>query len=212
MKHTRWVAVAVVCLVLAGCTREVDAPRPKREPPVAPITAAQAVDLLSKDAQQGDDGNLFATVEPDECSGVAREVDAPFIFDPKPAAHEGGHWETDEVSVEEIVGVYRVDFDPRAALDQAKRTIESCGDDSLTVTTIEGDVDVYRMLPQVGSGSPDVLVWSFKTDGWACDNAFVAAHNAAVEITACAEANGYDVRALAQDALKRIETLANMTV
>jgi hypothetical protein len=81
----------------------------------------------------------------------------------------------------------------------------------LTVTTIEGDVDVYRLLPQVDSGSPDILVWSFKADGWACDNALVAAYNAAIEITACAEVNGYDVKALADDALKRIDALANTT-
>ena len=203
--------VSLLCLALAGCTHVIETGQPRPTHPVAPIAAGQAVDLLSKDAQQGGDGNLFVTVTPDDCSGVAREVDAPFIFDPKPAAHEGGHWATDHVSIEEIVGVYPADFDPKAALDQAKRTIESCRDDSLTVTTIEGDVDVYRLLPQVDSGSPDILVWSFKADGWACDNVLVAAYNAAVEITACAEVNGYDVRALADDALKRIDALANTT-
>lgn len=207
----KWGLVSLLCLALAGCTQVIETGQPRPTRPVSPIAAAQAVDLLSKDAQEGGDGNLFATVKPDECSGVAREVDAPFIFDAKPVAHEGGHWETAHASIEEIVGVYHADFDPGAALDVAKRTIESCLDDSLTITTIEGDVDVYRMLPRVDSGSPDILVWSFKADGWACDNAFVAAHNAAVEITACAEVNGYDVRALADDALKRIETLANTT-
>ena len=43
------------------------------------------------------------------------------------------------------------------------------------------------------------------------DNAFVAAHNAAIRISTCATVNGYDVRSLARDALKRIEKLANMT-
>ena len=39
----------------------------------------------------------------------------------------------------------------------------------------------FRLLPQVNSGSPDIVLWSFTADDWACDNAFVAAHNAAVE-------------------------------
>jgi hypothetical protein len=55
------------------------------------------------------------------------------------------------------------------------------------------------------------VLWSFKGDDWACDNAFVAAHNAAIGISTCAYANGYDVLSLARDALKRIEKLVNTT-
>ena len=122
MKHTRWIAVVVVCLVLAGCTRGVDAPRPKREPPVAPITAGQVSDLLSERATPDEDPNLFVTVKPEECAGLAQEVDPPFIFDARPAAHDGGQWFADDaersVSIEEMVGVYRGDFDPKAAIDE----------------------------------------------------------------------------------------------
>jgi len=206
--------VVSFAFVLAGCTQVVDAPPPRPGPLVAPIAAGQVGDLLSKDAQQGGDGNLFVTVEPDHCSGVAREVDAPFIFDQKPAAHDGGHWDADAgrpVYIEEIVGVYHADFNPGAALAAAKHTIQSCQGDSLTITTIDGDVDVYRLQPQVGSGSPDILAWSFTAPGWACDNALVAAHNAAIELTTCSQVNGYDVLSLAKDALKRIEALANTT-
>ena len=65
------------------------------------------------------DGNLFATVEPEQCSGVAKEVDPPFIFDLDPAATDGGHWMVDdgrEVYIEEMVGVYRADYDAKNAL------------------------------------------------------------------------------------------------
>ncbi|MET0454214.1 MAG: sensor domain-containing protein [Mycobacterium sp.] len=204
----------LLCLLLAGCTRVIDTPQPKIGTPVAPIPAGQVGDLLSQDAQKGDDGNLFVTVEPDECSGLAREVDPPFIFDAKPAAHGGGHWVADvgrQVYIEEIVAVYHATFDPRATLAQVTRTIESCAGTSLTVTALDGDVDTYRVLPQPDSGSPDIVAWSFAAGTWACDNSFVAAHNAAIEITTCAAVGGYDVLSLAQDALQRIETLANTT-
>ena len=36
---------------------------------------------------------------------------------------------------------------------------------------------------------------------WACDNAFVAAHNAAVRISTCAKVNGYDVLSLSNQDL-----------
>ena len=213
MKHTRWIAAAVVCLVLAGCTRGVDAPRPKREPPVAPITAGQVSDLLSERATSDEDPNLFATVEPEECAGLAQEVDPPFIFDTTPAAHDGGQWFADDaersVSIEEMVGVYRGDFDPKAAIDAVTRTVRSCSG-TLTATAMEGEVVHFRRLPLTDSGSPGIVLWSMAGE-WSCDNAFIAAHNAAIELTACGEANGFDVLSLAQDALKRIETLANMT-
>ena len=60
----------------------------------------------------------------------------------------------------------------------------------------------------VGAGG---LIWENTAADWACDNAFVAAHNAAVRISTCAKVNGYDVLSLARDALKRIEKLANTT-
>jgi hypothetical protein len=69
----------------------------------------------------------------------------------------------------------------------------------------------FSLLPEVNSGLPDIVLWSFKSADWACDDAFVAAHNAAVRISACATVNGYDVLSLARDALKTIEKLANTT-
>ena len=39
--------------------------------------------------------------------------------------------------------------------------------------------------------SPDILLWSFSADDWACDSAFVAAHNAAIEISTCGPVGGY---------------------
>jgi hypothetical protein len=199
--------------VLGGCTHVVDSPQPQPEPPVAPITALQVVDLLSPSVQDKD-GNLFVTVEPKDCSGMAREVDPPLIFDLDPAATDGGHWVSDDgrqVVIDEAAGVYHGDFDPKEALAEATRTIEACRDVPFTVTDMQGREYHFRLLPPVNSGSPDIVLWSFKSEGWACDNAFVAAHNAAVRISTCAKVNGYDVLTLARDALKRIEKLANTT-
>jgi hypothetical protein len=205
-----------LCLLLVGCTHVIDNPPPSAGPPVAPITAGQIEDLLSEEAQKGDDGNLFTTVEPADCEGVAKEVDAPFVFDAKPAAHSGGHWNDDAggrvVYIEEIVAVYRADFDARARVNDVQRTLSSCQGTPLKITAMDGDSYVFRMSQAAESSSPEILLWSFTADSWACDNAFVAAHNAAIEITTCSEVNGYDVSALADEALKRIEKLANTTL
>jgi PknH-like extracellular domain len=199
--------------VLGGCTHVVDRPQPRPELPVAPITVLQVGDLLSPSVQDKD-GNQFITVEPEECNGIAREMEPPFIFDLHPATTDGGHWVAEDgqqVYIEEMVGVYQADFDPNRALAEARRTIESCRDVPFTVTSMQGREYHFRLLPQVSSGSPDIVLWSFKGDDWACDSAFVAAHNAAIGISTCAYVNGYDVLSLAQDALERIEKLANTT-
>jgi hypothetical protein len=178
---------------------------------VAPITALQVSELLSTKVQDRD-GNLFATVEPQECSGHALEVDPPLIFDLDPAATDGGHWVSDDgVVIDETAGVYHANFDSTRALSEAKRTIESCRNLPFTITDMRGREYHFRLLPQVNSGSPDIVIWSFQAPDWACDNAFVAAHNAAIRISTCAEVNGYNVLLLARDALKRIEKLANTT-
>ncbi|BBZ19364.1 hypothetical protein MGAD_36990 [Mycolicibacterium gadium] len=207
-------SVLLLALVLVpGCTEVVDAP-PRAAPPVAPITAGQVKDLLSPKVEKYD-GNLFATVEPDECSGVAREVDPPFIFDHDPAATDGGHWMVDDagrqVYIEEMVGVYRADYDAKNALAQAKRTLQSCADTPFTVTDMKGRVYDFTLQPLTSSSSPNILLWSFTASDWACDSTFVAAHNAAIEISTCGAAGGYPVRTLAAEALDRIERLANTT-
>jgi hypothetical protein len=203
----------VLSFVLGGCTQFVDTPQPRPESPVAPIPVLQVEDLLSPSVQDKD-GNQFITVEPEDCSGMALEVDPPLIFDLDPAATDGGQWVSDEgrhVVVDEAAGVYHANFDQKGALAEAKRTIESCRDIPFTVTDMRGRTYLFELLPQVNSGSPDIVLWSFDSDGWACDNAFVAAHNAAVRISTCGPSNGYDVLSLARDALERIEKLANTT-
>lgn len=207
----------VLCLLAmsaGACTRVVDGPQPTAQPPVAPITAGQIGDLLSPRVSKSD-GNLFVSVEPNDCAGLAREVDPPFIVDHDPAAYAGGHWTTVngglDVYVEEMIGVYHADFDPDDALAQAKRTIDSCRAHPFRVTSMAGRDYVFALLPPAASGSREILLWSFKGDDWACDSALIAAHNAAIEISTCGPANGYDVRALAGDALERIEKSANTT-
>lgn len=107
--------------------------------------------------------------------------------------------------------VYRADFDAKSAVDGVKRAIESCQDESLFVTALKGEELHFSVQPQTHAGSPEIVLWSLTDVDWACDNAFIADHNAAIEITTCGEVNGYDVLALAEDALKRIEKLANAT-
>ena len=210
MARWSWLLLAIA---VSGCTQVIDTP-PKPRTPVAPITAGQVSDLLSPKVEKYD-GNLFSTVEPEECAGVAREVDPPFIFDLDPAATDGGHWMAEGVGrpvyMEEMVGVYRADYDAKNALAQAKRTLESCVDVPFTVTDMKGRTYHFTLQPLTKSGSPDILLWSFTASDWACDSTFVAAHNAAIEITTCGAMPGYDVVSLAQDALERINALADIT-
>jgi hypothetical protein len=210
---TRW-SVLVLAVALTGCTRVVDDPQPTAAPPVAPITAGQVSDLLSSKVEKYD-GNLFSTVEPEKCSGVAKEVDPPFIFDFDPAAHDGGHWMAEglghPVYMEEMVGVYRADYDAKSALAQAKQTLESCVDVPFTVTDMKGRTYDFALEPLTTSSSPNILLWSFRASDWACDSTFVAAHNAAIEISTCGAVGGYPVQTLATEALDRIEALANTT-
>jgi hypothetical protein len=211
----KWgLSLALAVLLLTGCTRTVGDARPQMERAVAPIPAGQVEDLLSQNADPDEFPSPYVKGEPDECAGVVQEAQAPLIFDSKPAAHSGGYWfdEATTVNVMEIVGVYHTDYDPVATLDQARRIIESCRDDTVKASGADSEPpDAFRVVPRQGSGSPQIVLWSLSAVGWACDNAFVAAHNAAIEITACSEADGYDVLTLAQDALKRIEALVNKT-
>ena len=142
-------------------------------------------------------------------------MDPPFISTHGPVATDGGHWMADnagnEVNIEEMVGVFHADYDAAQALADARRTIAECRGTPFTVSTLRGREYAFELLPQVDSGSPQIVLWSFAAVDWACDSAFVAAHNAAIEISTCGPINGYDVRTLAADALKRIETLANRT-
>jgi hypothetical protein len=206
-------AALVLAIAVSGCTQVIDTP-PKSAPPVAPITAGQVVDLLSPSVEKYD-GNLFSTVEPEECSGVAKEVDAPFIFDLDPAATDGGHWMVDDVGrqiyIEEMVGVYHADYDANNALSQAKSTLAACADTPFTVTDMNGRSYEFTLQPAVASSSPNILLWSFRASDWACDSTFVASHNAAIEISTCGAYGGYPVRTLATEALNRIEALANTT-
>lgn len=209
---TATAAIGATVALVSGCTRSVDDATPRPAALAAPINELQVVDLLSPKVV-GEDGNLFVTAEPASCSGLAREVDPPFIDAHRPLATDGGHWTTDdaEVFVEEMVAVYRFEFDPTAALNEARKTIESCSGTTLTVTTMQDRTYIFDVLPMTGDSPQGSVVWSLRAADWNCDNTFVAAHNAAIEITACGAAGGFDVSALAEDALKRIEALANTT-
>lgn len=209
-------AILVVGLLLCGCTRTIDDARPQRARPVAPIAASQVEDLLSTNADPTEFPSPYVSAEPAECAALAQERQAPLIFDPKPVAHSGGYW-LDEAgpraNVIEMVGVYHDDYDPRAAVDDVRRTVDDCRDRPLKAAGDDGTANEFRLQPSMDSGSPQIALWSMADpgDAWNCENAFISAHNAAVEITACSENGGYDTLTLAKAALKRIQALANMT-
>ena len=111
-----------------------------------------------------------------------------------------------------MVGVYPADFEARGALDAARRTIESVPRHTLARH------DHANEPARTSSGRPpnrfglnQYRACLSTAADWACDNAYVAAHNAAVGISTRGPVNGYDVSSLAQDALGRIEALAHMT-
>ena len=157
-------------------------------------------------------GSTVANRLPSTCCtfGLSRSSTCPAVI----GATGGGHWMVDdgrEVYIEEMVGVYRADYGANTALSQARLALQSCENIPFTVTDMKGRSYDFTLLPEVASPSPDILLWSFRADDWACDSAFVAAHNAAIEISTCGPSGGYPVVNLAEEALKRIENLANTT-
>lgn len=196
---------------LSGCTQVLhDAPA-RKQVPVGPIAAGQVSDLLSEGAGASENRDLFAAVEPEECAGLAQEVDPPFIFDITPAAADGGQRfaDNDYYSVQEMVGVFHEDYNAAAVVDEVRRTVADCSDTSLTVTTSSGDVVRFTARPGVDSGSPEIVLWRLESRGRGCDNAFVAAYNAAVYMTACGDTSGFDITTAGEEALARINALAD---
>ncbi len=203
-------AAAGALVASAGCTRHVDDATPVAGEVAAPIVTTQVVDLLSPKVL-GEEGNLFSEAQPARCAGLGREVDPPFIGAQAPLATDGGHWTVPDgtVYVEEMVAVYRYTFDAAAALDLVRQTIDECRD--VNVTTMEGRTYDFDVFPAAGAEPDGSVIWQLRAPDWNCDNTFVADYNAAIEITACGAAGGFDVAALAQDALERIDALANTT-
>ncbi len=205
------VAAATVVL-LCGCTRLVENPRATPQSLAAPIGTLQVVDLLSPKVI-GEEGNLFSVAEPERCAGLAREVDPPFIEAHGPLATDGGHWTTDDGQffIEEMVAVYRSDFDAAAALNTVRNAIDTCSGTRLSVTTMQDRVYDFTVAPADIEGPDGSVLWALRAFDWNCDNLFVAAYNAAVEITTCGANPGFDVAGLAEEALERINRLANTT-
>ena len=210
-RATMLTAVCAAAL-LTGCTRHVDNPQARPAALAAPITEIQVVDLLSPKVL-GEDGNLFVVADPERCAGLAREVDPPLIEAGGPLATDGGHWITEDglFYIEEMVAVYRSDFDAAAAVQSARRLVDECSGERLSVTTMRDRVYDFTVQPAAGDGPDGSALWGLRAADWNCDNLFVAAHNAAVEITTCGTSPGYDVASLAEDALERINRLANTT-
>lgn len=208
----------LLCAVLSlvGCSPSEDKKKtaaPDRR--VGPILADLSSELLSPQSDKkhkNPEEVAFVGVDPANCAGAAQEVDPPFLMH-DPVAVNNGSWAQNEgriSMIEEIASVYHSDFEPARAIAEAAKSLDSCQGTTFTIRTRVSDAGQYRLLPRKDSGSPDILLWSFSSASraWACDNALVAAYNAAVEITTCSYANGTDVLALAKGALDRINKLA----
>ena len=153
-------SVAVAAALLGGCTRHVDNPQARPESLAAPIGTLQVADLLSPKVI-GEDGNLFVVAEPERCAGLGREVDPPFIDAGRPLATDGGHWTSDDGQffIEEMVAVYRSEFDPAAALDTVRTAVDECTGTTLSVTTMQDRVYEFEVQPAATDG-PDGSVLS----------------------------------------------------
>ena len=152
----------MLVLLLTGCTQVIHDARPHAASPAAPITQGQVSDLLSdevheenqkrKDENVDDEDNLFVTVKPEECAGLIQEVDPPFLFDTTPAAHDAGGWFYKDAngyfSAWEMVAVYPADYDPTAALEAARRTIESCQNDTLLANAMNRAEQSFHVEPR----------------------------------------------------------------
>lgn len=208
----RWWVAWVVALVVVGCTRSIEDPQARPAAPVGPVSPLQVGDLLSPDVMTKD-GNLFAEVEPARCAGVAREVDPPFIVEHHPEARDGGHWSAAvggvEAVVEEMVAVMPSTFSATDALTAARGTIAACRDTPVTVTTMYGRTYTFRVTEAEQPAPEGAILWSLRAPEWNCDNFLAAAYNAAIELTSCGAAGGIDIAAAAEDALGRIEALAD---
>lgn len=212
VRSIAWTLLVAV-LALTACTRVVDA-NPTAQVSVAPILAGQVRDLLSEEAQkQAVVGvGLYTSVDPAECASLVQEANAPLVFDAKPAVNDGGFWSDGAVGIIEIAGVYRSNYEARDVIETLRRTIDTCQGRTLVSTgDDESDPDSFTLSPPKDSGSPDIVEWSVVDvpNVWECDNAFVAAYNAAVFVTACSQLISYDVLTVAEGALTRINKLVN---
>ena len=211
-------APLVLCaaLSLAGCSSHATKKKTDdSDRGIGPIVADLSPELLSPQSDKkhkNPEEVAFVSVDPANCAGVAQEVDPPFLMH-DPVTLNNGSWAQDSgrmSMIEEIVGVYHSDFEPEQAIASATKAVESCQGTAFTIHTRISNAGTYRLLPHKDSGSPNILLWSFASTSrdWACDNALVAAYNAAVEITTCSYTNGTDVLSLAKGALDRINKLA----
>ncbi len=206
----------VLALALAGCTRIVDDARPLAQSTGRTHLRGYRSETCSARTSSGrttTTPTCSPRSSPRSAAGISREVDPPFIFDAAPAAHR---WRAllrrvQPVRLRRGDGgrlPHRLRRPRRDSRGQTQHRVLPERHDG-------GDHHARRKCSTSAScpkSIPDRLTscsGPSTASTWACDNAYVAAHNAAVELTTCGDVNGYDVLTLAKDALKRIETLVN---
>ncbi|WP_148223315.1 sensor domain-containing protein [Segniliparus rotundus] len=217
LKITRALGVAVTITALASCgdPKEPGARRAQSSQRVAPI-AAEAIQSLFEPGHFNASGNIesmYSSASPPECRALVLEVDSPLLMRgqvasasaiaPKPGDKE-------HAQIVEIAAVYREGFSATDVIAEAAAMREHCEGTPITGSTQGGGNSTFQLIGQPSSGSPNILLWTLSALGkaWFCNNALIAAHNAAVEITSCYPSPAPKMRELAQSALSRIERQA----
>jgi hypothetical protein len=209
------VAVTITALASCGHPEEPGARRAQSSPRVAPI-AAESIQGLFEPGHFDASGNMesmYSSASPPECRALVLEVDSPLLMRgqaasaeaiaPKPGDKEHGQ-------IVEIAAVYREDFSATDLIAEAATMREHCEGTPITGSTRGGGNSTFQLIGQPSSGSPNILLWTLSALGksWFCNNALIAAHNAAVEITSCSPSPAPGMRELAQSVLSRIERQA----
>ncbi|MGL6236756.1 MAG: sensor domain-containing protein [Segniliparus sp.] len=206
--------VATLLAALVSCAHRTDPAESSSQPSakVGPI-AAESVQRLFEPGHFDASGlseNMYSSASPPECRGLVLEVDSPLLMRGQAAvasaiAPKAG--DTEHSQIVEIAAVYREDFSATDLVAEAAKTREHCLSTPITGSTQGGGNSTFQLVGQPDSGSPNILLWTLSAVGksWFCNNALVAAHNAAIVITSCYPSPAPGMKELAQSALRRID-------
>lgn len=213
-------AAAVVSALLAflpscGRTEGPGPNNPQSTVRVAPI-AADAIGRLFEPGHFDASGlaeNMYSSASPPECRGLVLEVDSPLLMRGQAAtasaiAPKAGDAEHSQIV--QIAAVYPESFSATDLIAEAAKTRERCQSVAITGSTQGGGNSTFQLVGQPDSGSPNILLWNLSAIGkaWFCNNALIAAHNAAVEITSCYPSPATGMKELARSVLRRIDDQA----
>ena len=209
--------LSALLAALASCGHPADAGQSSSQSTarVAPI-AADSIGRLFEPGHFDASGlseNMYSSASPPECRGLVLEVDSPLLMRNQAAtasaiAPKPG--DTEHSQIVEIAAVYPESFSATDLIAEAAKTRDRCQGTAITGSTQGGGNSTFQLIGQPDSGSPNILLWTLSAVGksWFCNNALVAAHNAAVEITSCYPSPAPGMKEFAQSVLRRIDSQA----